>query len=91
MATTTLKIGQTATASLHEFKASGDEVAPIGPITHISDNESVATVSGDQVRAAGAGTCNTTGTDAGNNIVASTDLEVLADVAVSGKEVLSVN
>lgn len=89
---TTMNVGQTATALLREFRASGVEVPPVGPVTHSSDNTAVATVSGDQVTAVGPGTCNITGSDAGNGLSASASLEVQDNSpATTATETLTVN
>lgn len=86
----TLTVGKTATAVLTEFDANGNPVSPAAAPTYTSDNEAVATVSGNQVTAVSAGTANITGTDSGDGISASEALTVV-DPATSGKLTLTAN
>ena len=62
----------------------GNNVAPVGPLSYASDNPAVATV--DPSTGAGVGvavgTCNVTVTDAGNSLSAKDSLTVV-DKAVS--------
>src|SRR5271168_4197508 len=86
----TLQVGKTATAVLTEFDANQAVVPNVGPVTFSSDTPAVATVVGNQVTAVASGTANITGSDAGDNIVAS-DVLTVNDPAVSGKLTLTAN
>lgn len=86
----TLTVGKTATAVLTEFDANGNAVPSVAAPTYASDNEAVATVSGNQVTAVSAGTANISGTDSGDEIKAS-DVLTVVDPATSGKLTLTAN
>lgn len=91
----TLAPGKTAVAVLHEFdglNGTGNEVAPIGPVSYTSSDTTVATVdpSSGLVTAVAAGTATITGTDAGNGLTASDTVSDTAVVAQSATLVLTV-
>ena len=94
---TTMEVGQTAQATLHEWTSttpgSGVEVPPVGPVSWSSDNLSVATVdaSSGLVTAVSAGTVNITGSDAGNGLSASAGESVTAATAKSASVTITVN
>ena len=71
----TLTIGQTATAVFKEFSGpngTGVVVAPVGAVTFVSSDPTIATVDpAGIVTAVAAGAATITATDAGNNLSAS--------------------
>lgn len=80
-----IPLGAPFTAVLTEQDASGNTVPDVGPVTYSSSNTAVANP--DPVAGTGTGlsvgTATITGTDAGDNIVASDTLTV-TDVATQG-------
>jgi uncharacterized protein YjdB len=87
--------GNGATASFQEFdgpNGTGNPVPPTGAVSFASDNTAVATVdpSSGAIKAVGVGTCNISGTDAGNSLSASDALTV-TDQAVSAVLTLTAN
>lgn len=87
----TIKVGGKATATLKEWdgpNGTGNEVPPIGPVSYMSDNPSVATVDAatGSITGVAPGTANLTGTDGGNSLSAS---DVLTVEAVAQSATLS--
>lgn len=92
----TLVVGKTATALLHEFdglNGTGNELAPIGPVSYSSSDPTIATVdpSSGLVTAVAPGTVTITGTDAGNGLSASDSVSDSAVVAQSATLVITPN
>jgi len=78
--------GSPAGVGFEEFdgaNGTGNQIAPIGPMTYLSSNPAVASVDGNgNVTAVAVGTAEITATDTGNNLSA-TDVATVVDVAVS--------
>lgn len=87
----TISVGSKgASAALTEFNVNGAVVPAVGPVTFVSDNPSVASVSGNQITAVAAGVANITGTDTGSGVSA-TDVLTVVDPPVSGRLDLTAN
>lgn len=87
-------IGGTATAVLHEWTGPGGtgmEVAPIGPVTYASSDDTIATVDANSGTVTGVapGVATITGTDAGNSLNASDTVTVAVPVAISATLVIT--
>jgi len=90
----TLVVGSTAVAVLHEFSGlngTGAELAPIGPVSYVSSDPSVATVDAASglITAVAAGTATIVGTDAGNGLSASDSVSDTPLVAQSATLVIT--
>lgn len=90
----TLAVGKTAVAVLHEFdglNGTGNELAPIGPVSFTSSDPTIATVdaSSGLVTAVAAGAVTITGTDAGNGLSASDTVSDSPVVAQSATLVIT--
>jgi hypothetical protein len=72
---------------------SGVNVKPIGPVSYVSSDPTIATVdpATGVGASAGVGTATITGTDAGNSLTASDTVTVIADPAVSATLGLTAN
>lgn len=84
----TILVGMQAQAQLHEWtgpNGTGVEIPPVGPVTFASDNVAIASVDPNTgvVTGMDGGTCNITGTDAGNGLSASDSVTVAALAAAS--------
>lgn len=89
-----LKIGDTATAVLHEFVSSGGaELAPIGAVTYVTSDATIATVDPNSglVTAIAAGIATITGTDSGNSLSASDSVSDQALTATVATLVITPN
>jgi hypothetical protein len=89
-----LAVGKTAVAVLHEFdglNGTGNELAPIGPVTYTSSDPTIATVDANTglVTAVAPGAVTITGTDSGNNLSASDTVSDTAVVAQSATLVIT--
>lgn len=89
-----LAVGKTAVAVLHEFdglNGTGNELAPVGPVSYTSSDPSIATVDSATglVTAVAAGTVTITGTDAGNGLSASDSVSDTPLVAQSATLVIT--
>lgn len=87
-------VGQSATAVLHEFTGPGGtgmEVAPIGPVTYSTSDNTVASIDPTTGNIIGVapGTATITGSDAGNGLTASDTVNVHAATAVSATLVIT--
>lgn len=90
----TLPVGKTAVAVLHEFdglNGTGNELKPIGPVTFISSDPTIATVDANSglVTAVAPGAVTITGTDGGNSLTASDTVSDTAVVAQSATLVIT--
>lgn len=92
----TLTIGQTANSVFTEFSGpngTGVVVAPIGPVTFVSSDPSIATVDPNTglVTAVAAGAATITATDEGNGLSASDSVSDSPLVATSATLVITAN